>query len=484
MNDLPFFSAVELAKLIREGTVSSSEVLDLYLKRIEKYNPKLNAVVTLDIERARGQAKRADQSRSRGERLGPLHGVPVTIKDSLETAGLRTVCGSPRLSEHIPKADATAVARYKDAGAIVFGKTNVPLFCGDVQSYNEVFGVSNNPWDIARTPGGSSGGAAAALAAGLTGLELGSDIAGSIRIPTCWSGVYGHKPSWGIVPQKGHIPPPPGVLSEGDLSVVGPLARSAADLMQALDVLAGPDRWQSTGWRLELPKPRASTLKQYRVAAWIDDPAVPVDAEVKDRLQAAIDMLRAAGVAVNDRARPEMDLSRAFSIFKALMYPVMAAGFPMSVFESLEEVKKSDAPESELVEFAKDVTATHRQWLAANAKRQTLRAQWAEFFESYDVLLCPVVSVPAIRHDSQTSQLDRTVTINGKPERYSITQGWTGLTTLTYLPATSAPIGRTKGGLPVGVQIVGPYLEDRTPIDFADKLSKVIGGYEPPPGYE
>jgi amidase len=483
MTELAFCSAIELAKMIRDGKVSSSELLDLYLSRIEKYNPQLNAVITLDIERARQQARLADQARFKGEKLGPLHGLPVTIKDALETAGVRTTCGAPRLRDHIPQTDAVAVQRYKKAGAIVFGKTNVPLFCSDFQSYNDIFGTTRNPWDPGRTPGGSSGGAAAALAAGLTGLELGSDIAGSIRTPACWSGVYGHKPSYGIVPQKGHIPPPPGIVAEGDLGVIGPLARSASDLMLALEIVAGPDAMESIGWSLNLPAPRAGALRQYRVAAWIDDTAMDVDHQVQERLHAAVEVLRADGVSVDERARPAVDMSQAFSTFQALMIPLMASGFPLSVYESLEKQARSEDPRSERGAYARYVTATHRRWLSANAKRAAYRVQWAEFFKRYDVLLCPVISVPAIAHDSERPQLDRTITINGKSIPYRASQYWTGLITLAHLPATSAPIGRTREGLPVGIQIVGPYLEDRTPIDFADKLSKLIGGFEPPPGY-
>lgn len=483
MTDLAFRSAVELARLIREGSLSSRELLDSYLSRMERYNPRLNAVVSLDVERAREAATRADDARSRGERVGPFHGVPVTIKDSFETAGLRTTCGSPKLRKHVPMDDAVAVARYRGAGAIVFGKSNLPLFCGDHQSYNELFGTTNNPWDLMRTPGGSSGGAAAALAAGLTGLELGSDIAGSIRVPASWSGVYGHKPSWGIVPQAGHIPPPPRALTESDLGVMGPLARSAADLMQALDVLAGPDAWQATGWRLELPGPRASSLRDYRVAAWFDDPSMPVDDRVLERLLAAVDALRKAGVTVDDQARPAIDAAKVFRTFQALMNPLMAAGYPPPLFERFQQLARTEDPESEVGAYARDVTETHREWLSANARRAQCRARWAEFFTRYDVLLCPTVSVPAIVHDTERPMLERTVSVNGKSEPYGVLQRWVSLATLAHLPATTAPVGRTSSGLPVGIQIIAPYLEDRTSIDFAEKLSLLIGGFEPPPEF-
>src|SRR5690606_37586313 len=216
-------------------------------------NPALNAIVATDIEAARERARAADAALAAGESWGPLHGVPITIKDTFEVAGMPTTAGAKELRDHRPSSNAVAVQRLLDAGAIVFGKTNVPLYAGDLQTYNEVYGSTSNPWDLHRTPGGSSGGAAAALAAGLTALELGSDIGGSIRTPSHFCGVCGLKPSYGIIPSRGHIPGPPGTLSEADISVTGPMARSVDDLELALDILAGPDTPAAKGWRLELP---------------------------------------------------------------------------------------------------------------------------------------------------------------------------------------------------------------------------------------
>ena len=481
--DIAFLSAAELARMIREGRITSSELLEHYLSRIEKFNPRINAVVTLDAEGARRQARRADEMLARGESRGPLHGVPVTIKDGFETAGLRTTSGAPMYKDHIPASHAAAVQRYVDAGAIIMGKTNVPLFCADAQSYNEIFGVTGNPWDTGRTPGGSSGGPAAALAAGLTGLELGSDIAGSIRVPAAWSGVYGHKSSYGIVPFRGHIPPPPGILSQADLSVAGPMARSAADLMLALDILAGPDAWDARAWKLGLPPPRATALKEYRIAAWIEDAALPVDDDVKACLMAAVAALREAGAVVHAQARPDIDPAEAFGTFSRLLHPVIAAGFPRSFIDALKQLARSHDADSEMGRFAAEATQMHRHWLSANAKRHAHRQKWHEFFTQYDVLLCPTVGVPAIVHNISGNSLDRTVELNGISMPYSVLMHWAGIITYVYLPATSAPVGRTASGLPVGIQIVGPYLEDRTTIDFADKLSRIIGGFEPPPGF-
>ncbi len=280
MKDIEFASARAVADAIARRQVSSREVLDLLLDRIAKLDGAVNAVVTIDSERARAEATAADDMVARGDELGPLHGVPMTVKDSWETAGMRTTSGAPELREHVPEHDAWPVAALRAAGAIIFGKTNLPYYAGDCQTYNDVFGTTNNPFDPERSCSGSSGGAGAALACGFTPLELGSDIGGSIRSPAHVNGVVGHKPSFGIVPSHGHIPGPPGSLSAADIAVAGPMARTVEDCALALDVLAGPDRWNTPAWRLELPPPRHDQLGDYRVAVWSDDPACPVARDV------------------------------------------------------------------------------------------------------------------------------------------------------------------------------------------------------------
>jgi amidase len=483
-DDLAFAPAVALARAIRERTTRSRDVLELFLSRVERLNPSLNAVVTLDAERARARADAADAALARGEVWGPLHGVPVTVKDTLETAGVRTTAGAPSLAEHVPAADAVAVARLRAAGAVIFGKTNTPLFAGDVQTYNEVFGTTNNPWDPGRATGGSSGGAAAALAAGLTGLELGSDIGGSVRNPAHFCGVYGHKPSYGTVPLRGHIPGPPGTLDEADLGTVGPLARSAEDLAIALDLLAGPDDDRAVGWRLALPPPRRTSLREYRIAAWLDDPASPVDDEVRTVLEAAVAALRRAGVAVDERARPGVDLEEAFVTYRRLLWPIMAAGVPPEPWKQLVALADGDDDGSLLATFARCATIRHRDWLAASERRAKYRARWATFFRDHDVLLCPAAPVAAIAHDHSEPFFARTIVVNGAVRPYLDQIVWNGaIGNLCYLPGTVAPVGRTSAGLPIGIQIVGPYLEDRTPLDVARRMADVVGGFERPPGY-
>ena len=469
MSELAFQSATQLGALIRGGQVSSRELLDQYLERIERLNPAVNAVVTLDVERARARADAADVALRRGEIWGPLHGLPITIKDSIETAGIRTTAGAAAFSNHTPAVNAPSVERLVNAGAIVFGKTNTPYLAGDVQTFNSLFGTTNNPWNVQRTPGGSSGGAAAALAAGLTALDLGSDIGGSIRTPAGWCGVYGHKPSHGIVPLRGHIPGPPGTRSEADLNTSGPLARSAEDLEMMLDIVAGPLEDRAVAWRLEIPPPRRKVLQDYRVAAWLDDAAYPVDDEVAACLQRAVAALRTAGVSIDDSARPAFTLIEAVNTYLRLLFSVVIAGFPRQLFEQLlglaaELPADADTPIARIARFG---TLRHREWLAANEQREHLRARLTEFFRDYDVLLCPVNQVAAIAHDHREPMTDRTIRVNGEPRPYQELFSWIGIATLAWLPATVAPVGRTTLGLPIGVQIVGPYLEDRIPIDFA-----------------
>ncbi len=483
--DPSWAGAFELGEAIARGKLSSRELLEHQLARIERVDPRLNAVVTRDVERARAEAARADAELARGERRGSLHGVAITIKDTLETAGLRTTAGYPPLAGHVPAVDAAAVARLRAAGAIILGKTNVPLLAGDAQSYNAIFGVTRNPWDAARTPGGSSGGAAAALAAGLTPLEVGSDIGGSIRTPCHWCGVYGHKPTHGVVPTRGHIPGPPGTLAEPDLAVVGPMARKPEDLARALELLAGPLPDDATGWKLALPPPRRGRLRDWRVAAWLDDPSGPVDSEVRNCLQQAVDALRAAGVAVDQSARPAVSLARVEEKYLCLLFSVIFAGVPSEAFETLARVAESPpagAPEA-LVRAARAGTVRHREWLSANEARQHVRARMAEFFQEFDLLLMPVNPVAAIPHDPSEPMLGRRIEIDGVQCSYLELFRWIALPTLALLPVTAAPVGTVRGGLPVGIQVVGPYLEDRSCLEFAARLAERVGGFVPPPTF-
>jgi amidase len=409
----------------------------------------------------------------------------MTVKDTYETGGMRTTAGAPELAEHVPATDAVAVERLRAAGAIVFGKTNTPTYAADAQTHNPVFGMTKNPWDASRTPGGSSGGAAAATSAGFTALELGSDIGGSIRAPAHCCGIYGLKPTHGLIPLRGHIPGPPGTLAEPDLAVAGPLARDARDLALALEVMAGPLPDRARAWRLALPPPRRKALHEYRVAAWLDDPACPVDEPVRQRLEGAVEALRSAGVKVDDRARPGIDFARAYRCYLRLLWPIMTAGWSSDQFEKM--IAKAEAfPEGaddDFVRFARGATARARDLVFANEERERYRVRWDELFASYDVLLCPIVTTTAIPHTLGGDYFNRRITVNGKPREYLELIAWAGVIGMALLPATVAPVGRAADGLPVGVQIVGPYLEDLTTIDFAARLAEVTGGAERPPGF-
>jgi amidase len=461
MDELALRSAAQLAGAIRDRSVSSRELLELYLQRVDRFNPTINSVVTLDVDRAMGAAKLADDRTVAGDELGPLHGLPITIKDAIETAGIRSTGGARELEGHVPTEDAPAVTRLRAAGAIVYGKTNVPRWSGDIQTYNDLFGVTSNPWDLTRTTGGSSGGAAASVAVGLTSFELGTDIGGSVRIPSSFCGVFGHKPSFGIVSQRGYLDRVGGGVIDADINVFGPLARHPGDLELLLGVLAGPNTDDATAWRLDLPGPRHPELSSYRVGLWLDDPAAAVDTEIGDALAREADALARAGARVED-ARPRVEMSDAVRLFSGLILAAISVSIEPEIGDAL--------------------SGSHRSWLDLHQARQVMRRQWADWFAEYDVLLCPVMPMVAFPHDHHGDINDRVVTINGQSRNQTDTLAWTGLIGVAYLPSTVVPVGFTAGGLPIGVQVVGPYLEDRTALFLAARLAELTGGYTPPPG--
>ena len=481
--DLDFASALDAARAIRSGQVSSVELTTRMLDRIQQHNGKLNAVVALAPD-ALDRARAADEARARGDWGGPFHGVPCTIKDTFEVAGVTTTAGSPALRNHMPARDAAVVARLRASGMVVLGKTNVPLFASDWQSYNAVYGQTNNPWDVTRTPGGSTGGGAAALAAGLTYLEPGSDLAGSIRIPAHFCGIYGHKPSLDVVPMRGHIPPPPGISASppSTLPVAGPLARSAADLRAALEVLGGPDGDEARAWRWSLPPARRTRLVDYRIGYVLDDPRAPVSPEVGAALAAVVEALRRAGAQLAEGWPPGMNPEEQFDAY----YTLLAARFIPPVREDqLAGFRQLAANQdgSYLARYARAVTASDAYMQTVETRRRVARAVWQAYFRSHDAFLLPTALVPAFPHDQAGTQLMRVLSTPRGDRPYTDLCFWISFATLAGLPATTAPVGLTRGGLPVGIQIVGPYLEDATPIDLAGGLADVIGGFRPPPGF-
>lgn len=469
MTDLHWLSATELAAAIDRRDVSSREALDHLTERIERLDGSVNAVVRWDLDRARRSADEADDATARGDEVGPLHGVPMTIKDSFQTKGCITTSGAPELAEFVPTADAWPVARLRRAGAIPFAKTNLPIWAGDIQSYNKVYGTTNNPYDTDHTPGGSSGGSAAALAMGFTPLELGSDIGGSIRVPAHYCGVFGHKPSFGIVPSHGQIPGMPGTLSTADIAVTGPMARSAADLALGLDVLTGPDRWSAPAWRLDLPAPRGRELADLRIAAWIDDETCPIDADTRRVLDDAISAIEAAGGRVDRDARPAFTLAKAWDTFSNLLFAALAGEHPKDKIEHLA-ADSSDTPQGRA---RRGTAMRHRDWLSFHERRTQLRERWAEFFTEWDAVIMPVHPRPAIPHDHTERQWSRVVDIGGEERDYLDLFVWMAPAGVCYLPATVVPVGTATSGLPIGAQIVGPYLGDRTTIVVAEVIGEL-----------
>ena len=479
MAELAYSSAIAIAEQIRRREISSREATDYFLARVAALDKRINSVVTIDMERARKEADEADAALKRGEMRGPLHGVPMTVKDSFQTKGMRTTSGAPELANFIPEEDAWPVARLREAGAIIFGKTNLPIYAGDLQSYNEVFGTTNNPHDVSRTPGGSSGGSAAALACGFTPLELGSDIGGSIRLPSHMSGIAGHKPSYGIVPAHGQIPGPPGTLTLADLAVAGPMARTVEDLKLGLDIMAGPNRWERPAWQLKLPPPRHSNLREYRIAAWLDDPDCRVEPEARELLEKAARTLAGEGARVDHEARPAFTLEKVADTFFALLQAALAGGTAPDKVEQYATAA-GDAPASRTKRL---IAMRHRQWLSYNERRLQMRKRWEEFFTQWDAILLPVMPCAAIAHDHSEPMASRMAAVGGEQRPYWDLTTWMAPAGACYLPATVIPVGKVSNGLPIGIQIVGPYLEDRTTLDIAGHLLAMVDGCPRPPGF-
>jgi len=487
MTDIAFSGATELAAAIGSGQVSSVELTDHYIARIERYDGELNAVVVRDFDRAREAAAAADaaltKAKAEGRELGPLHGLPMTIKEAYDITGLPTTWGVPELSGHLATADAESVRRFTAAGAHFLGKTNVPLLLADFQSYNNIYGTTNNPWDVSRGPGGSSGGSAAALAAGFSALEAGSDIGGSIRNPAHFCGVYGHKPTWGIVPPQGHALP--GDISPPDIAVVGPMARTPEDLALALDILAGADPLHSRGWQLQLPRPQKLRLSDLRVAVWADDERAPVAAEVAERAEMVGRMLSEQGATVSFEARPDIDIDSSFETYHALLSGVMAAGADDEARSEARQQAATLSPDdrswaANAVRFS---ALDHAQWLQMNNRRTQLRQQWNAFFDDWDVLICPITATPAFPHD-HTPFGQRRLDVDGDQQDYFRQIFWAGTITVAHLPSTVFPTGPSAEGLPIGLQAVGAEFTDHTTIEVTRLLAEQLGGFVAPPGFE
>ena len=480
MTELAFAGATELARKIKNKEVGCVELLSYYLDRVDRFNADLNAIIVDIRDEAMAHAKAADDALAAGRDLGPLHGVPMTVKESYDVTGTPTTWGVPELKDSVAEKDALSISRLRGAGAVIFGKTNVPYMLSDFQSYNDIYGTTNNPWDLERAPGGSSGGSAASLASGMTGLEMGSDIGGSIRNPAHFCGVFGHKPTWLLLPPRGHATR--GVLSPSDISVIGPLARSATDLALAVDICAGPDEIASRGLKLDLPK-LSKSPGDLKVAVWRDDDMAVVDNAVAARVDAVADALAQAGAEVDFDARP-VEAEHSHTVYQCLLQATMSARLPAERYDAVAQRVEALGPDdtSRDAMIQRSQVARFRDWTANNEQRTHLRWKWHAFFERFDVLVAPIMSTSAILHDHRPFG-DRTLTVNGEQEPYFNQVFWAGLASGANLPATVIPTGLDDQGLPIGVQLIGPEYGDLVTIGIAEYLEQQGFSFSPPPGY-
>jgi amidase len=479
----PYATAAELERALARREVSATELTEAAIARIEALDGPINSICVKTFDLARASAKAADERLGRGER-GPLLGAPMTIKESYNLAGEPTTWGFPAGRDFRPEADALAVERVRRAGAVILGKTNVPLGLADWQSYNEIYGVTNNPHDLGRSPGGSSGGSSAALAAGFGALSLGSDIGGSLRVPAHFCGVYAHKPTYDLCPPRGHLPPGAPPLPGGvDLSVIGPMARGAEDLEALLDVIAGPDELDmGVGYRLALPPPRAEDFGGFRVLVLDRHPLIDTEACVAEAIDTLAGRLGRAGAKVARRSDLLPDLAEGGRLYVRLLMAALASRWPEEDYVSAAEIAASLAPDdrSFTAQQARGATLSHRAWIAANGQRNAARAQWRALFREFDAVIAPVTPTPAFPHDHEPDQNKRKLIINGEAHEYFANVLWPGVATMPGLPATALPIGRSPEGLPIGVQIIGPWLEDRTPLRLARLIEREFGGFVAP----
>ena len=482
-----FQTATECSAALAARKVSAVELTQAAIERIERHDAQINAICVRDFERALDSARASDAALARGER-GPLLGIPLTVKESYNVAGLATTWGIPAQKDFRPPADALAISRVKDAGGVILGKTNVPLGLGDWQSYNDIYGTTNNPYDLARTPGGSSGGSSAALAAGYGPLSLGSDIGGSLRVPAFHCGIYAHKPTFALVPSRGHTPPPfPPLPLDRDMAVIGPMAGCALDLSLLLGVIAGPDPLEAgTAYKLDLLPPCHLELKNFRVLLIDTDPVMPTNAAVRTAIDRLAVNLGKAGVKVKRESPLLPDFAASSRLFMRMLLSFLATGFTPEVYAgAVAEAARLPAEDMSLkAQRLRGIALSHRDWVMADSGRARLRAQWRALFESFDAVICPVMPTPAYPHDHSADQETRRIDIDGKDYVYPDQLAWPGIATLPGLPATAIPIGLSPEGLPVGVQILGPWLEDRTPLKLAELIEREFGGFVPPSAFD
>jgi amidase len=480
---IAFASAGRIASLIKTGKLGVLEAVDVYIARIEAFDDVVNAVIVRDFDRARARAKMLDRNKTKLAKLPPLFGVPMTVKESYNVEGLPTTWGVEASARNIAKSDALAIERLKAAGAVIIGKTNVPVMLADWQSFNPIYGTTNNPFDLTRSPGGSSGGSAASLAAGFAALEAGSDIGASLRDPAHYCGIYAHKPSYGIIPPRGHSLG--GNLAAADISCIGPMARAARDLGTALAVMAGADAIDS-GWQLNLPKSTVASLEGLRVAIMPEHELCPVSSEISASLTDLGKFLKKSGAKVSTTARPDIDAAAAYENYLTLLNAALSARMPDKVLDRMRDMLANADPadRSPSLTTARGTVIEHRLWLRANEDRARMRHAWAGFFKNYDVLISPIAATAAVPHDHSGNMGERSIEVNGKPMNVADQLFWAGYSCNFYLPSTAAPLGHTKTGLPYGMQIIGAPYADHTTIAVAALLEKTWLGFVPPPAYD
>ncbi|TDP91024.1 amidase [Labedaea rhizosphaerae] len=478
-----FATAEELGAALRAGEVTSAELIDEAIARIERDDKAINAICVRDFDRARTAARRADQARARGEDR-PLLGIPMTVKESYNMTGLPTTWGMPQYRDYVPAEDAVQVARLKAAGAVVLGKTNVPLGLQDIQSFNKLYGTTNNPWDHERTPGGSSGGSAAALASGFGALSIGSDLAGSLRTPAHFCGIYAHKPTLGLVANRGMVAPAePALPVDLDMAVVGPMARSPRDLMLLLDVMAGPDPLTlGKAYHVNLPPARHKRLGDFRVLVLEQHPFIPTGSAVRAGVNRVADALADAGARVERHSPLLPDLAEAATLYTRFQFSGSVARFPVETDEQLRTRAARLSADDQSLDAARlrGMVLSHRDWLEVNNRRELHRHGWRQLFTEFDAVVCPITPTPAFPHDHSRNPLARRIDIDGVEHPYFDQYVWAGLATMPGLPATAVPTGLSPDGLPVGVQLIGPMYEDRTPLRLAELLEQRIGGFQAP----
>lgn len=471
-DDIIYGTAEAICARIRTGQLKSRDCLEALLEQVNRYNSTFNLVVVCDVSGARKQADAADRAVAEGRPLGKLHGLPITVKESFAVRGMKTSSALPALQDHVSTENAVAVEAWVNEGAIVYGKTNLPVLAADVQSFNDMYGTSRNPWNPDYSTGGSSGGSAGAVAAGFTSLELGTDIAGSIRIPASCCGVFAHKPSYGIIPLDGHVPGMPGTLTRSDLAVAGPFARSVGDLQIAMASLVQPASWEAPAWSVNLPPARPLDGRAYKLAAWFDDPYCPVDAEVLEVLNTFAVSLEAQGIEVDRKARPNFTLEYADGVFQRLLGGALSGAFTIDELDRLAvEAGYSEKPSNSL--GANFSPIRHREWLSANERRLQMRRKWGDFFSQYDGILLPTMANLPIKHDHSMPAGDRMIQVNAKKVPYWSQIVWPGLTGQSYLPSTVVPAGLSTGGLPIGVSITSGYLNDLKALDIAKRAEEI-----------